>query len=109
MNPDGYYFTPPPHLFIDVYEFYRHVDRQSNKVNNIIFPESQPGEWKALDRGPDKQWETLYYAMEICNDFQRIKTTEMAVFTIDDMKIVSKAAESLRVIAQSEGIVLVWA
>ncbi|CAM6093481.1 unnamed protein product [Calypogeia fissa] len=105
LKPDGFYFTPTKYLFSDVIEFYRHVHRQSDTLDKSIFPVSGVVNWRDRD---GTIWKTLYYAMELCNNFQRSKKAERAYFTVEDMVIVSKAGESLRSIAE-EVIDLTWA
>lgn len=103
LKPDGFYFSPTFHLYRDIIEIWKHVDDQSNVLKEI-FPKTK--EWKTLSTTQNKD---LYHAMTLCNEFQHIKITSRAVFTIDDMGVISKASVSLRRIVSQEGLDLIWA
>lgn len=111
LKPDGFYFSPTVNLYHNVSGIWSHVEDQTYKFKHIFQPvelenwRSDPS-WANNVESPNSQ---LYYAMVLCNEFQRIKTTSRAMFTIDDMRMISKASESLRRIVSPQGMDLIWA
>lgn len=112
LVPDGFYFTPTKNLGSDVSEIYRHISEQSDRLN-IIFPKEGLDQWNgSLDSSEDDNKSTnrqLYYAMSLCNEFQHIRRTSRAVFTINDMQIIARASESLRGMLTDSNNDLRWA
>ncbi|OCL11174.1 hypothetical protein AOQ84DRAFT_287775 [Glonium stellatum] len=104
LKPDGFYFSPTAHLYSDITEVYKHVQEQSDKLSQI-FPKTWFDEW--LQDNDDNK--VLYHAAALCNEFQDIRTNSRAVFTVDDMLVISKASASLGGIISTAGMDLVWA
>jgi len=115
IRPDGYYFTPDPHLMSNSLSIWSSVEAWSNKLKQQIFPTEKILDWKSDSRKPKDVPVVLYHAMSLCNQFQHIKRMARADFTIADMSIVSRASKSLlEIVAPSgaltgPGVDLIWA
>ncbi|OCL12009.1 hypothetical protein AOQ84DRAFT_421518 [Glonium stellatum] len=105
LKPDGFYFSPTCALYHDVWQAYKHIEEQSNKLMQI-FPDS-------CNLQPPQNETCLYYAMNLCNELQKTRKTARAVFSVDDMRLLAKASCALKPIISSQqndhGNDLVWA
>ncbi|KAL5042959.1 hypothetical protein BDW71DRAFT_188896 [Aspergillus fruticulosus] len=111
LRPDGFYFSPTRLLCSDICEVYEHIEEQSNKVKEIF-----PSHWvqpqtthKEARSSPSSNHSitsvtgkasTLHFSMALCNDLQRTRKTGRACFSVEDMRLLSKAAWSLKTVLE---------
>lgn len=111
LRPDGFYFSPTRILLADLNEADEHIEELSNKAATEIFPTRgftarPPGAAK------DASNDDLHCSLELCNELQRRRKTSQAMFSVDDMQLLSKASCSLKPIISPRGALgddLVWA
>jgi hypothetical protein len=106
LKPDGFYLSPSRSLYDDVAEAYKHIEAQSNKLRQI-FPD-----WGDI-QPPEKDEECLYHATRLCNELQRTRKIGRAASSVDDMRLLAKASNTLALIISpapnDNGTDLAWA
>ncbi|KAF8540294.1 hypothetical protein BDD12DRAFT_735065 [Trichophaea hybrida] len=112
LEPDGFYFTSVFPVLASFRKVWEHVQEPSDWLENIL-PPAQIEQWYlTLNRDTDSKNVQLYHAMVLCNELQHIRKKQRAIYTIDDMIVLSKSSLSLRkMVATNEtrSVDLVWA
>jgi hypothetical protein len=119
LQPDGFYFTPPPSVYVDVSNIWHNVMQISKQSGSKhIFLQDKLDEWRTngiANKTFNARANKLYHAMSLCNELQRIKKTCRSMLSIEDLRIIAKASKSVRNIvntandAASSPIDLIWA
>ncbi|KAL7942069.1 hypothetical protein V8C42DRAFT_333504 [Trichoderma barbatum] len=122
--PDGYYFSPTARLAADLNTIYKHIEEQSNKLDDI-FPAAYIQKLESLststetsvlnvERGervavsgqnrsdPVRTAKALSAAMKLCNDLQSTRKKARATYSINDMRLIAKACVELRSMLKDE-------
>jgi hypothetical protein len=105
LRPDGFYFIASPLFCADHRQIRSHVDKWANSMDlRPLFSTEHLEAWRSAtinSNNPNNHDNQLYNAMVLCNELLNIKKTSQAMFTIDEMKLISQASESLRQIVKS--------
>ncbi|KAI1472029.1 uncharacterized protein F4812DRAFT_456127 [Daldinia caldariorum] len=118
LRPDGFYFSPTPRLYGDLCEAYQHIEDQIKKKIFAIDDKPRAQGSKVPNGSPTVppltgKYAYLDYGMRLCNELQVTRKTAKACFSVDDMRLFSKAACALKEIlsptGRSDGEGLVWA
>ncbi|KAI5814627.1 hypothetical protein BZA77DRAFT_283384 [Pyronema omphalodes] len=119
LQPDGFYFTPPPSVYADVSNMWHNVTQISKQSGfKHIFLQDKLDKWRSngiLNKDFKPVANTLYHAMSLCNELQRIKKTCRSILSFEDLRIISQASKSVRKIVSttnnmaSSPIDLIWA
>ncbi|UPK92452.1 hypothetical protein LCI18_003387 [Fusarium solani-melongenae] len=94
LQPDGFYFSPTYHLCRDLHDIYHDIEGQSNEQ-----AKSECGTDKAaatISSSQQRSRKCLAIAMKLCNDLQDTRKKARACFSVDDMRLLAKAASTLR-------------
>jgi len=110
IEPDGFYFSPSKLLNFQVAQIWSHASSISESYlgQEWIFSIDKLG-FSAREERSEGTPRELYYAIELINNFQLIKSTSRAMFTTADMVLISRASVSLRRLIGCKGMDLVWA
>lgn len=111
LRPDSFYLTSTGMFISDVNDIWKHVRDLSNN-SQYEFPATKRPKQTQSDNEVSNTKLVLHHAMILCEEFQRIRVTGRAHFTINDMRILSAASASLRVLISpknSSGKDLIWA
>ncbi|KAI5776931.1 hypothetical protein EDC01DRAFT_432681 [Geopyxis carbonaria] len=105
LLPDGFYFSPSHGFLADVRQMWCHIEEYCNEQLDVMFPVKELDDWYKNElpeeTGSTKEMGSttksqLYHAVKLCNESQRMKTTARSMSSVEDMKLISKASNSLR-------------
>jgi len=105
LKPDGFYFSPTLKLAADVFDIFSHIRVQCTSLGEHIFLPSEVTEWR---RSPSEHRELLYNVLTLCNELQRLLTTNVH-FSVEDIKIFPKASLSVNELISPQARDLYWA
>jgi hypothetical protein len=97
LKPDGYYFSAPTTLLMDVSNIFNAIYSYPRLYKDLCFPRL------SIDDLPDHPHrDAIYHAMLLCNECQFMHSKSQAFqITIDDTAILSKASEMLRKVVKA--------
>lgn len=109
LKPDGFFFSPGElALADDMIQCYTNVQNLLSDLKEDVFPQETLDEWSKEKQSEDSDANLILNSMRLCNELHR-RQAYKPNYSVEDVKVCSKASLALMKHATASGEELYWA